>query len=148
VVEASTPTSSLAGDGPLRRALHDEAAAAGLAAYVHELGMREDVEEVLGGLDTLIMTSDAEGIPGVLIEAQMTGLPVVSFAVGGIASVVDDGRTRQARAQPGNVDAMSEQTARLLRDPASRDAMHIARHARARSGSSQLVRSTRILRKT
>ena len=56
---------------------------------------------MLGALDLLLVTSDAEGIPGIVIEAQMTGCPVVTYPVGAVDVVVDDGQTgvvlREAR---------------------------------------------------
>ena len=57
------------------------------------LGERRDVGAVLGGIDLLVSTSAAEGVPGVLIEALMAGCPVVAVRVGGVATVVEDGVT-------------------------------------------------------
>ena len=44
-----------------------------------------DVEIVLGAIDLLLLTSDGEGIPGIVIEAQMAGCPVVTYPVGAVA---------------------------------------------------------------
>ena len=43
--------------------------------------------------DVVVLTSDNEGTPVSLIEAQAAGVPVVSTRVGGAASVVRDGVT-------------------------------------------------------
>jgi glycosyltransferase involved in cell wall biosynthesis len=83
----------IAGDGPLREDLEAEVERYGLGEHVTLLGFRIDVEEVMGASDVLLMTSDAEGIPGVAIESLMTGCPMVTFPLGGVAEVVVDGET-------------------------------------------------------
>ena len=86
------------------------------------LGHRDDVETVLGALDLLLLTSAAEGIPGIVIEAQMAGCPVVTYPVGAVASVVDDGHTGVvlARADP---QLMADAVVQLLGATRSPSAM-------------------------
>jgi glycosyltransferase involved in cell wall biosynthesis len=43
--------------------------------------------------DIALCTSDSEGMPLSLIEAQMAGVPVVSTDVGSVAEIVIDGKT-------------------------------------------------------
>lgn len=97
----------VAGDGPQRAAFEADAARRGVAGAVHLLGERPDVEWVLAGVDLLVLVSDAEGIPGVVIEAQMAGCPVVTYPLGGVEAVVADGETGvvTARAEPAAVAA-------------------------------------------
>jgi glycosyltransferase involved in cell wall biosynthesis len=58
------------------------------------LGERHDVPELLRSSDILLFTArPPEGMPGVLIEAGLSGLPVVSTRVPGAAEVIDDGVT-------------------------------------------------------
>ena len=83
----------VAGTGPLRADFEAAAHARGLDQFVHLLGHRDDVEHVLGGIDILLLTSDSEGIPGIVIEATMTGCPVVTFPLGAVGTVVEDGTT-------------------------------------------------------
>ncbi len=83
----------IAGDGPLRAELEGQIADRQLGGYAHVLGEREDVEHIFGGIDVFVLTSDDEGVPGVLIEAQMAGCPVVVPPVGGVGDVIDDGVT-------------------------------------------------------
>jgi glycosyltransferase involved in cell wall biosynthesis len=83
----------VAGDGPLLPALTELAAALGIAGFVHLLGVRRDVPEILNALDVFAMSSSTEGLPLVVLEAMATGLPVVSTAVGGIPTVLDEGQT-------------------------------------------------------
>ena len=57
-----------------------------------------------------------EGMPGVLIEAGMTGLPVVATAVPGVRTIVEDGATGFV-VGVDDLDAMVQATARLLAQP-------------------------------
>ncbi|MEM8905971.1 MAG: glycosyltransferase, partial [Actinomycetota bacterium] len=79
------------GDGPLRRELEQRAAAAG--AEVRFVGARPDLVPWYRAADVLLLTSRTEGMPGVVIEAGLCGLPVVATDVGGVAEVVEHDRT-------------------------------------------------------
>jgi glycosyltransferase involved in cell wall biosynthesis len=120
----------IAGDGPLRGEVEDEVARLGLEDHVTLLGFRIDVEEVMGASDLLLMTSDAEGIPGVAIESQMTGCPLVTFPLGGVSEVVADGVTGVVLDRFDTV-LMARRVAELLQDRAELDRM--GRAGRARS---------------
>ncbi len=54
-------------------------------------GFRRDVPAVCFASDVVVLTSDNEGTPVSLIEAQAAGVPVVSTRVGGAAAVVAPG---------------------------------------------------------
>lgn len=112
----------VAGDGPLRADLEREVQRLGLAEHVTLLGFRPDVEEVMGASDLLLMTSDAEGIPGVAIESQMTGCPMITFPLGGVSEVVEDGVTGVVLDRFDTV-LMARKTAELLQDRATLEAM-------------------------
>jgi glycosyltransferase involved in cell wall biosynthesis len=60
---------------------------------VHLIGAVEDVAPVLAGLDAVLATSRAEGLPVALIEAAAAGLPVVATRVGGTGEIVVEERT-------------------------------------------------------
>jgi glycosyltransferase involved in cell wall biosynthesis len=109
----------VAGDGPRRDAFVAEALARNLDATVHMLGHRNDVEHVLGGIDVLILPSDAEGIPGIVIEALMAGCPVVTYPLGAVERVVEHGRTGIVVAR-AETTLMAAAVVELLRDPALR----------------------------
>jgi glycosyltransferase involved in cell wall biosynthesis len=107
----------VAGDGPLRARLEQEMHDRRLAAHVSLLGHRSDVEAVLAGLDLLLLTSDAEGIPGVAIESQMAGCPVVTFPLGAVSDVVDDGQTGVVLDRVADTELMATHAVELLRRP-------------------------------
>jgi glycosyltransferase involved in cell wall biosynthesis len=55
---------------------------------VKTLGWRNDIENLLGAADIVILTSDNEGTPLSLIQAGMSGLPVVTTNVGSVQDIV------------------------------------------------------------
>jgi glycosyltransferase involved in cell wall biosynthesis len=79
------------GDGELRDELRASSAARRLADRVVWAGLRHDMPGVCFASDVVVLTSDNEGTPVSLIEAQAAGVPVVSTRVGGVESVVLDG---------------------------------------------------------
>lgn len=117
----------VAGDGPLRDALVGPAG----AADVTLLGPRRDVADLLGASDVVVFPSlpEGEGLPGVLIEAGMSGVPVVATAVPGVRQVVSDGQTGVV-VGVDDFDALVQATTALLRDPERRAAMGQAARAR------------------
>jgi glycosyltransferase involved in cell wall biosynthesis len=83
----------IVGDGPLRKELEQQAKALGVAPAIHFLGVQADVASYMAAADLLALTSDTEGIPGVILEAGFLRLPVVATNVGGVAECVIDGQT-------------------------------------------------------
>ena len=74
----------IAGDGELRGRLRAQPQ----PARVVWAGFQRDVTAVCFASDVVVLTSDNEGTPVSLIEAQAAGVPVVSTRVGGAAAVV------------------------------------------------------------
>lgn len=77
------------GDGPMAAVLRSRA-----DEYTALLGARTDVPELLANADVLVFPGrPPEGMPGVLIEAGLSGIPVLTTDVPGAAEVVIDGET-------------------------------------------------------
>lgn len=81
----------LAGTGPSAEAVAERAT--GLGDRVRVLGAVADPRPVLAAADALVLTSRTEGVPGVVLEAQASGLAVVAVDVGGVSQIVVDGAT-------------------------------------------------------
>lgn len=83
-------TASIIGGGPLLESV----AAQARPLEIDVLGSRSDVPDLLSRASLLILTSrPPEGMPGVLIEAGLSGLPVVTTDVPGAREIVVDGVT-------------------------------------------------------
>jgi glycosyltransferase involved in cell wall biosynthesis len=53
----------------------------------------QDANDVFGACDLVLSTSENEGMPVALIEAQLAGLPVVATDVGAVSEVIQSGVT-------------------------------------------------------
>lgn len=84
------PRLLMAGGGPME---------AEIRAWIQELGLgnhlrlegRMDargIARLMQAADVLCMSSENEGVPNVVLEAQATGVPVVATDVGGIAEII------------------------------------------------------------
>jgi glycosyltransferase involved in cell wall biosynthesis len=81
------------GDGPQRARLESAVARLGLSEVVEFTGSVADVRLHLAWADVLILTSQTEGFPGVVLEAAAAGTPAVAYDVGGTAETIVDGVT-------------------------------------------------------
>ena len=86
---------------------------------VHRLGFRPhtEVPGLLAAADLIVLPSIYEEMGSILAEALQAGRPVVATRVGGIPSVVQDGRTGLL-VPPSDPAAMAAAIDRLLGDPA------------------------------
>ncbi|HLI18379.1 MAG TPA: TIGR03088 family PEP-CTERM/XrtA system glycosyltransferase [Rhodanobacteraceae bacterium] len=84
---------AIAGEGPERPVLEAQITDLGLDGQVCLLGSRDDVAAILPEFDIFVLSSIAEGMPGVLLEAMAAGLPVVATDVGGVREVVSPDAT-------------------------------------------------------
>jgi glycosyltransferase involved in cell wall biosynthesis len=72
-----------------------------------------EIDEVNAGSDIIALTSNNEGTPVSLIEAQASGKPIVSTRVGGIENVVKEGKTALLSAS-GNLEELTHNFSILL----------------------------------
>jgi glycosyltransferase involved in cell wall biosynthesis len=97
-------------------------AACGLGARLRRLGYREDVPAILAAADIFALPSHFEGLPMSVIEAMLTGLPVVATAVRGPREQVVDGITGLL-VPPREVAPLADAIGRLAGDAGLRAAM-------------------------
>jgi colanic acid/amylovoran biosynthesis glycosyltransferase len=94
-------TYRIAGDGPLRDQLENLISELDAADRIEILGWQtqDEVAQLMTDAHVFLLPSvtaangDKEGTPTVLLEAQATGLPVVSTTHAGIPEIVSDGDT-------------------------------------------------------
>lgn len=111
----------IVGDGSEREYLEEK---------VTELGQRpnftiqftswvKDIAEFNSAMDIICLTSNNEGTPVSLIEAQASGVPVVSTDVGGVRDILLDGVTGFI-VPPNNPQAFAEKLLVLIEDDKKR----------------------------
>lgn len=86
--EGRTPRIRIAGAGPQFDELRNRVDQEGAARHVELLGARNDVDALMVQADLFVNCSLWEGFPIALIEASMSGLPIVATAVAGNREMV------------------------------------------------------------
>jgi glycosyltransferase involved in cell wall biosynthesis len=88
------------------------------------LGEVNDVNRILATSDVFVFTSVAagEGMPGVLIEASLASLPIVTTRVPGARDVVEEGETGFV-VDVDDTDGLLRAVQRLADDPSLRRVM-------------------------
>jgi glycosyltransferase involved in cell wall biosynthesis len=104
--------------------------AAGLGYRLRMLGYREDIPALLAAADIFTLPSRFEGLPMSVIEAMLTGLPVVATNVRGPAEQVVDGITGFSVAA-GDPATLGSALGKLVRDADLRARMGQAGRQRA-----------------
>jgi len=109
----------LAGDGPLRPELEQDAQNLGLQDSVIFLGDRRDINAVHASMDVAVLTSDSESLSNVILEAMAVGLPVVAYRGGGNPELINE--QRGMLASPGNEGEFAGAVIALLTQPMLRE---------------------------
>ncbi len=115
--ESQQPFSAiLCGGGPLEAELKDLARQNGLPASALQFaGALDDLAPLYRRSSVLVLTSDYEGTPNVVLEAMASGLPVISTDVGGVRDLVQDGQSGYL-IPPQDEEALLERTKTVLLD--------------------------------
>jgi glycosyltransferase involved in cell wall biosynthesis len=129
----------IAGDGEERERLEELARGLGVSDRALFLGLRRDVPDILHASDVFLLTSLNEGYGKAIVEAMSAALPVVATNVGGVSSLVKDGRTgflipaddpraaadalRKILSNPDLAKSMSQAAQAAVSDTMSVDAM-------------------------
>jgi glycosyltransferase involved in cell wall biosynthesis len=112
------------GDGEMRKEIEAEATQLGLEHSTPEENKRtlltftswiKDVSECNAGLDIIALTSNNEGTPVSLIEAQAAGKFIVSTKVGGIEDIVEEG-SNALLVEKGNEKQFAEALLKAVED--------------------------------
>lgn len=132
---------TMCGTGSLRSRLEGLVAELGLGDVVELAGFIDRPASVMADADLFLATSDFEGLPNALIEAQGLGLPAVATRCPfGPEEIVEDGVTG-VLVPVGDADALATAVGELASDPDRRRRMGEAarRLARERFGLGAVV---------
>ena len=122
----------LVGDGPERQAIQDTIERLGMEDEVILPGFLPEPWRYMGLFDIFALSSKSEQQPISVMEAMAAGLPVASFRVGDVATMVSD---ENAAVLPEYVHPvyLRDNIQRFAQDPALRHAVGSANQARARA---------------
>lgn len=85
-------------------------------------GYQNRIDWVNAGLDIIVLTSKNEGTPVSLIEAQASGVPVLSTRVGGIENIVTENETALL-CESDNLQEFTQKLLYLIQNPELRRTM-------------------------
>jgi glycosyltransferase involved in cell wall biosynthesis len=105
----------IVGDGPHRRRLEQFQRQVRIEDKVHFLGHRSDVPRIIPHFDLLWLGSEYEGLPNVIMEAMMAGVPVVASDISGNRDLVIPGETGYL-VPVGDRAALARQATKILDD--------------------------------
>lgn len=120
----------LVGDGPDVGHVQNLANLMGVNRHVRFVGSQDNVGPYLGIMDIFALASAREAFGLVIVEAMLSGLPVVATDVGGIPSVVRDGVTG-VLVPPKSPERLAAEIDLLSLDPVRRIQMGLAGRERA-----------------
>jgi len=129
----------LLGDGPERSALEKVDPRDGSVTFVGEV---DDVSARLSRSHLLLLPSDFEAAPLVLVEAMAAGCPVLAHDVGGTAELVAHGRAGRLVPSLG-LEAWADGAGALLADDAERE--RLVAEGRAVAGGRTLERTVALV---
>jgi len=112
----------LVGEGELKGKIKSKVKNLDLSDCVTFLGQRTDIPQILADSDIFALASLWEGMPGAIMEAMASKLPVVATAVGGIPELVIDGKTGFL-VPPKDPEAMATAIIKLINDERLRKKM-------------------------
>lgn len=110
----------LVGEGELRESLQDGAEKLGIEDYVTFTGKVSNVKDYLKQFDLFISSSLWEGLPTVIMEAMLAGVPVVATSIPGSIDLVTPG-VNGWLASPNKPDHLAEVIVDALLDSEHRE---------------------------
>ena len=113
VAEIDDAIALVVGDGP-NRVEHERLGAERLGDRAVFTGMLESVGDAYAAMDVLLLTSRTEGMPGVLIEAALSGIPVVATDVGAVRWLLRSGADGEAVPPDSSPQIIAEAVARAV----------------------------------
>ena len=107
------------GDGPLRAELTREASSLGLDGVLTFTGEDADAHTWLGALDIFCFAGLDEGLPNVVMEAAVAGVPVVALRTASLEELLE-ANDSALLVVPGDLRGMEEAILSLARDQSLR----------------------------
>ena len=114
----------IVGDGPLLISLQSDASCLGLTnvCFKRWLDASEAIELLRAAKFLIVPSMCYEGFPRVVAEAYACGIPIIAAGIGGLAEIVQDGRTGLHFA-PGDAEDLSAKVSWAWTHPREMEAM-------------------------
>jgi glycosyltransferase involved in cell wall biosynthesis len=106
----------IAGEGPERSHLQTLARELGVGEAVRLLGFRDDVADLMNGIDLLVHPALMEGFGYVVVEAMAAGKPVIAADTSNLSEIVVPGKTGYLYPATA-AEALQQAVTRVLADP-------------------------------
>ena len=130
----------MVGDGPERSNAEWAARNRGVQDKVHFMGKQDNIEELIGISDLLLLPSENESFGLVALEAMACEVPVVASRVGGLPEVLTDG-VEGYLVEPRDTETMAQRALAVL----ATDAGRVEMGKRAREKAKSQFCSTEII---
>jgi len=112
------------GKGPLKQELQNQIDARGLQDVFLLRGTTKDIGKEYAQSAFYVMSSRAEGLPLVLIEASAYGMPLVSYDCHyGPSDIIEDGKNGFLIPSVGDVNALADAICKMIENEAQRKEM-------------------------
>ena len=105
----------IVGDGPLKMTLLQKIENKKLNNYIHILGYRTDIEELLRVCDIFVHPCYKEGFGIAVVEAMISEKPVIVANAGALPELIENGKSGLV-VEPFDVNAWAEAILLLLKD--------------------------------
>ncbi len=112
----------MVGDGPERSNAEWCARHKGIERKVYFMGKHDNIEELIGISDLLLLPSENESFGLVALEAMACEVPVVASRVGGLPEVLTDG-VEGFLVEPRDIEKMAERSLTILTHRSYREEM-------------------------
>jgi glycosyltransferase involved in cell wall biosynthesis len=80
----------LLGTGQCKEELQQQATDLSCGDRIHFPGFKPNIEQLIRGFDVFVLSSIAEGMPRVILEAMASGVPCIATNVGGNAEIINN----------------------------------------------------------
>ncbi|OPX32044.1 hypothetical protein B1H10_08055 [candidate division KSB1 bacterium 4484_188] len=105
----------IVGDGPERQRLQEYAFELGILDNVYMVGFQEDLFPIYSICNMVLLTSQEEGIPQVIMEAMLMKRLVIAFDVGGISELISNEKNG-ILVPPNDIYLMTQRVEQFLID--------------------------------
>ena len=131
------------GGGVMLEEMRAHISSLNLQNVIYLPGVTDATWEALAAMDLFVLASRIEGLPNVLVEAQASGLPIVSARVGGACETFIEGDTGVS-VEEGTPGAFAGAVRRLMHDDELRARMsaRAITHARSEFGLDAMIQAT------